>query len=1004
MGMHDLSQVWPDWQIEGAPLGAGSFGTVYKAVRRDNLVESYAAIKVISIPRSPSELASLRSEGLTTDQAVTSYLQGIVNDCVSEIQLMESLKGIQNIVSVEDYKVVKKADGIGWDIYIRMELLTPLTTYVARHRLTEGDIAKLGCDICTALEVCSKKGIIHRDIKPENIFVNDFGDFKLGDFGIARKLEGQMSNLSRKGTPNYMAPEVANSKDYDSRVDTYSLGIVLYLYLNRNRLPFLTTESQITSPVERENASNRRLRGEKLPPPSDASTRMAEIVLRACAYNPNARFQDATQMKQALMSILEAPPQKPRRPIGRILATIAFILALIGGGFALYATGILPEAVDKVVTMFAERKNEQPEVSSDQDDQEQALIASIIAQADSMIVIQDYDGAIEMLNAGLEQYPKSIELQTKLNDCQLAAKDQVRVATLKNAKKLADANDYEGALAFLSEAISLQGEYPEYLTAYDTYRGKYEEIVLSEVMELVNHHLANGDLLDAVIAIDEAAVFLGENEVLMAQRSDLETDYVEAVVTRIDELILLEDYDTAESMIAEALNYFPANRSLASANQRIMSSRPVYLLTEVSPYKKTVHYTFKNTLNMGGKSYSNGFTCMGYGEYNKGNQTFFNLDGKYSMISFTSGIVTTQCPRVTFLFHADGELVYKFTMQKGDKPSNHVFNVVGCKQLKVSVYDNSSSHEKSGLYGIAEIKVKRNASVTDDGPVRPGENQVYLLDEVRPYKIPSHYEEAPILNMGGKNYSNGFTCMGYGKNNVGNAVYFNLDGNYSKMTFTTGIVLDRELDVVYRFHTDGQLAYEIKLGASDLPVTHSINVEGCKQLMISVYDRKSTPDVSGTYGIADIIMDKSSSYSKSKETKPLAAGEHYLMDVVKPHIMPVRYDSNPFTMGGKHFEKGFSCMGYGDSKGNQTAFNLDGKYKKITFTSGIILDRDLRVTFRFFADGKRVYEFRMDAASLPAEHSFSVEGCSELVISVSDQQRGADTSGTYGLGNIIVTE
>lgn len=1004
MGMHDLSQVWPDWQIEGSPLGAGSFGTVYKAVRRDNLVESYAAVKVISIPRNPSELASLRSEGLTTDHAVTSYLQGIVNDCVSEIQLMVSLKGVQNIVSVEDYKVIKKPDGIGWDIYIRMELLTPLTTYVARHRLTEGDIAKLGCDICTALEVCGKKGIIHRDIKPENIFVNDFGDFKLGDFGIARKLEGQMSNLSRKGTPNYMAPEVANSKDYDARVDTYSLGIVLYLYLNRNRLPFLNTEAQITSPVERENASNRRLRGEKLPAPSDASTRMAEIVLRACAYNPNARFQDATQMKQALQSILEAPPKK-RRGVGKIITAIAIVLALLGSGVALFATGILPEAINKVVTVFTENKKDQDTPSDeDLDQQVQALIASIIAQADSLVVIQDYDGAIETLQAGLEQYPESIELQTKLNDCQLAAKDQVRVATLKNAKKLADANDYEGALEFLSEAISMQGEYPEYLAAYDTYWGKYEEIVVSEVLELVNHHVANGDILDAVTAIDEATAFLGENETLMAQRTELETIYVDAVVTRVGELILLEDYDTAEAMITEGLNYFPANRSLASENQRIMSSRPVYLLTEVSPYKKTVHYTNRPTMNMGGKSYTNGFSCMGYGNYNKGNQTYFNLDGKYSMISFTAGIISTRCPRVTFLFHADGELVYKFTMQQGDKPSNHVFNIVGCKQLQVSVYDNSSSHDKSGVYGLAEIKVKRNASAIDNGSVRPGENQVYLLNEVRPYKAPSHYEEASILNMGGKNFANGFSCMGYGKNNIGNAVYFNLDGNYSKMTFTAGIVLDRELDVVYRFYTDGKQVYEIKLGASDLPVTHSINVEGCKQLMISVYDRKSTPDVSGTYGIADIIMDKSSSYSKSTETKPLSAGEHYLMDVVKPHITPVRYDSNPFTMGGKHFTKGFSCMGYGDSKGNQTAFNLDGKYKQISFTSGIILDRDLNVTFRFFADGKRVYEFKMDAASLPTEHSFSVEGCSELVVSVYDQQRGADTSGTYGLGNIIVTE
>ena len=47
---------------------------------------------------------------------------------------------------------------------------------------------RIGIDICTALELCSKKGIVHRDIKDENIFVNEDGVFKLGDFGIAREL------------------------------------------------------------------------------------------------------------------------------------------------------------------------------------------------------------------------------------------------------------------------------------------------------------------------------------------------------------------------------------------------------------------------------------------------------------------------------------------------------------------------------------------------------------------------------------------------------------------------------------------------------------------------------------------------------------------------------------------------------------------------------------------------------------------------------------------------
>ena len=237
-----LRQVWPEWQIEGKPLGKGSYGVVYKAVRRDHNVESYSAIKVISIPSDPSEIDSLRSEGMDA-YATRTYLEGIVNDFVSEIQLMESLKGVQNIVSVEDYKVVERTGEIGWDIFIRMELLTPFNTYTGGRKLTESEVIKLGCDNCSALEICAQRNIIHRDIKPENIFINDFGHFKLGDFGIARKMENMAGGLSQKGTFNYMAPEVTNSNNYDARVDTYSLGIVLYRLLNGNRLPFLDTEA-----------------------------------------------------------------------------------------------------------------------------------------------------------------------------------------------------------------------------------------------------------------------------------------------------------------------------------------------------------------------------------------------------------------------------------------------------------------------------------------------------------------------------------------------------------------------------------------------------------------------------------------------------------------------------------------------------------------------------------------------------------------------------------------
>ena len=304
MSVEELQMIWPEWQIEGKPLGKGSFGVVYKAVRRD-YVKSYAAIKMISIPIDSSEVDTLRSEGLSIND-IKTYFDNVEKDFIGEIQLLESLKGNPNIVSIEDYKVVEKKEGIGWNIYIRMELLTPFNAYICDKQMDEKEVIKLGCDICTALEICEKKNIIHRDIKPENIFINDCGCFKLGDFGIARKMENMTSGLSmRKGTINYMAPEVVNSNEYDARVDTYSLGIVLYRLLNENRLPFIDCEKQLLNPNEKVNAAERRIRGEALNSPCKASKKMSDLILRACAYEPYRRFGSAGEMKQALMKIID---------------------------------------------------------------------------------------------------------------------------------------------------------------------------------------------------------------------------------------------------------------------------------------------------------------------------------------------------------------------------------------------------------------------------------------------------------------------------------------------------------------------------------------------------------------------------------------------------------------------------------------------------------------------------------------------------------------------------
>ena len=298
MDKHLPVSVWPEWKIV-EKIGEGSFGKVYKACRTEQGTTFYSAIKVITIPSNQGELSSVRSES-PNEQSVKEYFQGLVDECIQEVSTMEYFRGNSYVVSVEDYKVVEYLDDIGWDIFIRMEYLTSFMEYCAEKPLKEEDVIHLGIDLCKALEYCQCQNIIHRDIKPENIFVSRFGEFKLGDFGIARELDRSMSGLSKKGTFSYMAPEMYKGEEYDARVDIYSLGIVLYKLCNHNRLPFISLQKQLITYHDKENALNRRMAGEELPMPAQADNTLGEVILKACAYDCEDRYQTAVEFREAL--------------------------------------------------------------------------------------------------------------------------------------------------------------------------------------------------------------------------------------------------------------------------------------------------------------------------------------------------------------------------------------------------------------------------------------------------------------------------------------------------------------------------------------------------------------------------------------------------------------------------------------------------------------------------------------------------------------------------------
>ena len=308
---NELAGIWPGWYAVKL-LGRGSFGAVYEINRNIRGTLEKSAMKVLRVPESDAEVASLQAQGVSwrnTEQYYESYVDGIQN----EIRIMQQFIGNSHIVSYEDYAIRKRNNQIGWDLYIRMELLTGLPDYLKAHPYDEKLIVKMGMDIAQGLRDCHNKGIIHRDVKPDNIFVNERENFKLGDFGISRSAPGSQDLLSFKGTPGYMAPEVFRMWSTDERSDIYSLGMVLYQYLNDNRMPFVPER---VTPNVIETARQRRFAGEPIPAPAHGSQRLKSIVLRALEARPENRFQTAEDMYLALMEVYKTDYNTESRAAG----------------------------------------------------------------------------------------------------------------------------------------------------------------------------------------------------------------------------------------------------------------------------------------------------------------------------------------------------------------------------------------------------------------------------------------------------------------------------------------------------------------------------------------------------------------------------------------------------------------------------------------------------------------------------------------------------------------
>jgi len=275
--------------IMGDPISDHNGVRCCPAMEKDS--EAKYIVKVISIPSTQAQLDALLLSGAYTnaDEAL-NYFKSITDGILAETRLLEQLSQLNGFIPFENCQVEPMEESAGYDVYLLNPYCATLEKRLRNNSLTQLDALNLGLDLCSALSICRQSGYLYVNLKPGNIYITNDRGFRIGDLGFLRLNSLKYASLPDRYRSVYTAPEITDAySELNGTIDVYAAGLILYQVYNNGTLPFTGD----TAPAEVFAA------------PSYADYEMAEIILKACAPNPEDRWQDPESLGQALVSYMQ---------------------------------------------------------------------------------------------------------------------------------------------------------------------------------------------------------------------------------------------------------------------------------------------------------------------------------------------------------------------------------------------------------------------------------------------------------------------------------------------------------------------------------------------------------------------------------------------------------------------------------------------------------------------------------------------------------------------------